>query len=291
MCDESIKLVVVGDGNCGKTCLLISFTAKEFPSVYVPTVFETYTAVVEVDGRRVNLSLWDTAGEEDYDRLRPLSYSSANVVLICFTIDNRDSLLNVEYKWEPEIRHYLPDMPIILVGNKKDLRDSYAAPKPLFRNYKPPVSTEEGKDMAQRLRAVTYLECSAKTRQGVPEVFDAALKAATQVSRPLVFIYYNVSRHSLQESPTRRGVWGANALFRSCLRCPETGNAFRKHGSAGVKQTILQEAFPIPERCLAHDKHHIMQSNRYAYTQMDPEPVAFSDDLVMGAEPCILPLP
>lgn len=67
---------------------------------------------------QVFLSLYDTAGEEDYDRLRPLSYTLANVVLMCFTIDNRDSFTNVQYKWEPEIRHYLGGVPIVLVGNK-----------------------------------------------------------------------------------------------------------------------------------------------------------------------------
>ena len=64
------KLVIVGDGECGKTCLLIVFSQDEFPDVYVPTVFETYVADIEVGGVQVELALWDTAGQEDYDRLR-----------------------------------------------------------------------------------------------------------------------------------------------------------------------------------------------------------------------------
>ena len=64
------KLVIVGDGECGKTCLLIVFSRDEFPEVYVPTVFETYVASIDVDNRQVELALWDTAGQEDYDRLR-----------------------------------------------------------------------------------------------------------------------------------------------------------------------------------------------------------------------------
>ena len=52
------KLVVVGDGACGKTCLLIVFSKDEFPNVYVPTVFETYVADIEVDGKEVCFN-WD----------------------------------------------------------------------------------------------------------------------------------------------------------------------------------------------------------------------------------------
>ena len=64
------KLVVVGDGACGKTCLLIVFIKDEFPIRYLPTVFETYVNDIIVDNHEVELALWDTAGQEDYDRLR-----------------------------------------------------------------------------------------------------------------------------------------------------------------------------------------------------------------------------
>jgi len=113
------KLVIVGDGTCGKTCLLIVFSKDEFPEVYVPTVFENYVADIEVDGKflwlafrtgnsgtfpdikylllgkQVELALWDTAGQEDYDRLRPLSYPDTDVILMCFSIDSPDSLTNI----------------------------------------------------------------------------------------------------------------------------------------------------------------------------------------------------
>ena len=78
------KLVIVGDGSTGKTSLLVVFAGDAFPTEYVPTVFENYMTYVMVDGRRVALSLWDTAGQEDFDRLRPLSYPDMNVLLVCF---------------------------------------------------------------------------------------------------------------------------------------------------------------------------------------------------------------
>src|ERR1044072_3632466 len=92
------KLVIVGDGACGKTCLLIVFSKGTFPEIYVPTVFENFVSTIMVDGKNIELALWDTAGQEDYDRLRPLSYPDAHVVLICFSIDSPDSPHNGQQK-------------------------------------------------------------------------------------------------------------------------------------------------------------------------------------------------
>eukprot|EP00061_Rhincodon_typus_P002749 g18363.t1 len=130
------KLVVVGDGGCGKTSLLFVLCKDEFPEDYVPTVFETYVADIEVNQKLVELALWDTAGQEDYDRLRPLSYPDTNVILICFSVDNPDSLRNIPDKWMPEVRHFCPSVPVVLVGNKKDLRSDQRVWKELARSKK-----------------------------------------------------------------------------------------------------------------------------------------------------------
>ncbi|XP_012720585.1 transforming protein RhoA [Fundulus heteroclitus] len=177
------KLVIVGDGACGKTCLLIVFSKDQFPEVYVPTVFENYIADIEIDGKQVELALWDTAGQEDYDRLRPLSYPDTDVILMCYSIDSPDSLENITEKWTSEVRHFCPNVPIILVGNKKDLRNDENTRKELAKMKQEPVKTEEGKDVAMRIGAFGFLECSAKTKDAVRDVFELATRAALQVKK------------------------------------------------------------------------------------------------------------
>ncbi|SCU96117.1 LAME_0F14950g1_1 [Lachancea meyersii CBS 8951] len=172
------KLVIVGDGACGKTCLLIVFSKGQFPEVYVPTVFENYVADVKMDGRRVELALWDTAGQEDYDRLRPLSYPDSSVVLICFSIDLPDSLDNVQEKWIAEVSHFCQGVPVVLVGCKVDLRDDLPTLEALRATGQHPVTVAEAQAVADAIGACTYYECSAKTGYGVAEVFEAATRAA-----------------------------------------------------------------------------------------------------------------
>ncbi|MEE6513019.1 hypothetical protein FKM82_020441 [Ascaphus truei] len=145
------KLVIVGDGGCGKTCLLIVFNGDEFPESRIPTVFDNYVADIEVDGKLVELALCDTAGQEDYNRLRTLSYSDTDVILMCFSIDNPDSLT----------AHHVNRSAVLSV------------PQEL-------VKPEEGRDMANRIGAFGYMECSAKMKDGVREVFEMAARAALQ---------------------------------------------------------------------------------------------------------------
>ncbi len=83
-------------------------------------MFDNYSAPMVCDGVPVSLGLWDTAGQEDYDRLRPLSYPQTDVFLICFSVVSPSSFENVTSKWCPEIKHHCADAPILLVGKEND---------------------------------------------------------------------------------------------------------------------------------------------------------------------------
>ncbi|QRV86672.1 small guanosine triphosphatase family (GTPase)-like Ras family protein [Ceratobasidium sp. AG-Ba] len=173
--DMKRKLVVVGDGGCGKTCLLIVYAENRFPEAYVPTVFENYVTIVPFEGKYVELALWDTAGQEEYDRLRPLSYPESDVILIVFSVDFPTSLANVTDKWFPEVAHFCENTPLLLVATKTDLRGDEQTRRMLSAQGQTPVTTEQGMAVAREINA-RYMECSAKFSKGVHDVFNAALK-------------------------------------------------------------------------------------------------------------------
>ncbi|XP_063674076.1 ras-related C3 botulinum toxin substrate 1-like [Bolinopsis microptera] len=177
---QNIKCVVVGDGAVGKTCLLISYTSNAFPGEYVPTVFDNYSTNVMINGRPINLGLWDTAGQEDYDRLRPLSYPQTDVFLVCFSIVNPHSYGNVRVKWHPEVRHHCPSTPIVLVGTKLDLRDDKNTLDKLKQSKQSPVTQAQGFSLEKEIGSVKYVECSALTQKGLKQVFDEAIKAVLE---------------------------------------------------------------------------------------------------------------
>ncbi|TGZ64214.1 hypothetical protein CRM22_006494 [Opisthorchis felineus] len=170
------KLLVVGDGECGKTSLLIVFSKGVFPQQYVPTVFDTFVKDIVIDNKRMEFTLWDSAGQENYDRLRTLSYPDTDVIILCFSIAYPDSFENVRDKWISEIKEFCPETPVILVGLKKDLRADPTLVRTLRQRRQQPVKTEAGRAMAKDIKAACYLECSAKYHDGVTEVFEAAAR-------------------------------------------------------------------------------------------------------------------
>src|SRR3954468_4573203 len=113
---------------------------------YVPTVFENYITQTthRASGKTVELALWDTAGQEEYDRLRPLSYPGSDIILICFSIVSQQSFESVREKWYPEISHFNPKAIIILVGTKIDLRDNPDTLEQCNKTIAEPIDTIHG---------------------------------------------------------------------------------------------------------------------------------------------------
>ncbi|KAI1709938.1 ras family domain-containing protein [Ditylenchus destructor] len=175
---STLKCVVVGDGAVGKTCLLMCYCCNKFPGQYVPTVFDNFTVNVQMDGDIYKLCAFDTAGQDEFDRMRPLSYSNADVILICFSLVSPASFENVREKWVHEVRHYCKDVPYILVGTQADLREDVATIDMLAKNKQKPISTDQARKMAKEIKAAKYLQCSALTQSGVKEVFDEVVRMA-----------------------------------------------------------------------------------------------------------------
>ena len=146
----------------------------------VCVVLDTYVNCVLVDstevvwrGQSVYLSIWDTAGQEDFDRIRQMSYNDVSMFFVCFSVVDSITCENVRVRWLPEIRQHCPNAMIMLIGTKLDLRESGES-DPTARRHA--VSFEQGSALANEIGAVRYMECSAISSLGVKAIFDTAVR-------------------------------------------------------------------------------------------------------------------
>jgi cell division control protein 42 len=139
-------------------------------TVYLEPSF--LTSIYRIGDEPYTLGLFDTAGQEDYDRLRPLSYPQTDVFLVCFSVTSPASFENVREKWFPEVHHHCPGVPCLIVGTQTDLRDDPSVREKLGKQKMSPVRKEDGERMAKELGAVKYVECSALTQYKLKDVFD-----------------------------------------------------------------------------------------------------------------------
>ena len=169
----------------------------------------TISADIFVDNVHIELSLWDTAGQEEFDRLRSLSYDDTHTIMLCFSVDSKDSLENVESKWVGEIAENCQGVKLVLVALKCDLRERGAdedeegtqrgGREKVMIDYKQGLEvakriqalrylgTLKWEEMFERMRAesnhilIIYTECSAKRNRGVNEAFTEAARVALSV--------------------------------------------------------------------------------------------------------------
>jgi len=173
---------VVGDGCCGKTSLVITYCKGTFPAVYIPTVFENSCTQIPLPAHHASVSLdvWDTSGQEGYDRLRPLLYLDSSVVAVCFSTVNPDSFDNAKEFWIPEIRFYLPKVPIVLVGCQADLKQDEGTLSHLRERHARSVTEEEARRAVEDLGLFKYHETSSLKGEGLQELFASLALASLQ---------------------------------------------------------------------------------------------------------------
>jgi len=191
-----LKFVVVGDGAVGKTCLLQAFSNGEVAVDHVPTIFENsqkeYT--YGKTNQKYNLDLWDTAGQENFDRLRPLSYKGVDCFLLCFDVSNATSLDNVRFKWIDEVNTAIKDSDddakgkLMLVGTKCDMRGKKSEKTKDLKE----VTNEQIREQREQIgrlinesnweEKVPYVETSAYERIKIDEVFQAAITLCMDTS-------------------------------------------------------------------------------------------------------------
>ena len=124
--ETPLKITFIGDGAVGKTCVVVRFAQYVFPTSYNPTVFDTYTYHWDdaIDGvpRKFDIAFWDTAGQEEYENLRTLTYPGTDIFVICFSVVERTSFDNTKLLWMKDIAGRYPGTPVVLLGTKTDLR-------------------------------------------------------------------------------------------------------------------------------------------------------------------------
>jgi small GTP-binding protein len=173
------KIVAIGDGAVGKTCLLIVYVNNEFPTDYVPTVFENYSTRIKYQNKIVQISLWDTAGQEEYDQLRFLSYPGADIFLLCFSLVSLISFDNIKSRWMKEIKEKCEkphNFGIILVGTKSDMRDDAIYVQKIIEKGENIVTREMGLKLAEEIGAFSYYETSSLHRKNITELFDSCME-------------------------------------------------------------------------------------------------------------------
>ena len=173
--DFVFKIAVIGSYATGKSSLISQFCEKQFKEDYKPTLGASIIAkdiVLEggEDEYHCRLVLWDIAGQEKYENVRPMYFQGCSGAILVYDLTRIPTIREIKTKWIEDFRqHATPGASFILIGNKKDLED--------IRN----VSTEEGDALAQEINADRFsLETSARTGENVEDAFMSLVKQILQ---------------------------------------------------------------------------------------------------------------
>lgn len=178
----SLKCVLVGDSAVGKTSLLQTYTSDKFTTTHNPTIYDKFSTSLTVFGQRVNMTLCDTSGSDDFGHLRPLCYPQADVVLVLFSVTDYSSFENARGRWLKEVKRHCPSIPVLLIGTQVDKRDNGTLLRDFRSSNKKYVTRSEGTKAAASMKAVSYIECSAKAKTNVKSAFDEAIATALEMN-------------------------------------------------------------------------------------------------------------
>ena len=155
---RAIKIVIVGDSKVGKTSISNKFVSNNFSNITNPTIGAAFlTKIITINSGSVRLQLWDTAGQEKYRSLAPMYYRSAHISILVYDVTSRVSFESIPF-WSTDIMQKTPNMKIVLVGNKVDLENKV-------------ISTEEGKELSEKIGSLLFFEASAKTGESIESLF------------------------------------------------------------------------------------------------------------------------
>ncbi|KAI1153494.1 P-loop containing nucleoside triphosphate hydrolase protein [Nemania diffusa] len=173
-----MRFVFVGDAECGKSSLLLRFYRDSFSELYTPTKYELFNQIIKVNNdQEIDIDLWDTAGDIKLEQLKRLNYLAWDAVFLCFSVNRMRSFYNARTQWITQIRRYTRGAPLILVGTKTDSRVGASLWAPLYPDLETRVTATEGAMTATEIGATRYVECSAKTGQGITGVFKEGVRA------------------------------------------------------------------------------------------------------------------
>ncbi|KAH0571930.1 Ras-related protein Rap-1b [Spironucleus salmonicida] len=167
MSDSTHKVVVVGSGGVGKSCITVRFVQGKFIKRYDPTIEDFYRKQLDVDGEAVMLDILDTAGQEEFSSLRDSYMKTGNGFIIVFAVNSASSFDETKKLREQALRIKEKDqVPMVLVGNKCDIEDRE-------------VQREEAEKLAEEWKC-QYIETSAKDNINIAQVFEDVVKAIRQ---------------------------------------------------------------------------------------------------------------
>ena len=166
-----LKILVIGESAVGKSALLLRYTENTFTPSFMTTIGVDFkNKIIEIDGRRVKLQIWDTAGQEKFKAITKAYYRGAHGILVVFDIANQDSFSHTE-SWIESIRDANTDIDILLIGNKADLPRQ--------------VAREDAQALADKFN-IKYYETSAKENENVSKAFENLAEIAFRrvISQP-----------------------------------------------------------------------------------------------------------